>query len=55
MSSVYFRIIYCGGGGGAGFPCGSSVKNSLAMQRCRRLGSILGLGRFPGGGNGSPF
>ena len=36
-----------------GFPGGSSVKNLPASEE--DTGSILGLGRCPGKGNGNPF
>ena len=36
-----------------GFPGGSVVKNSPA--NARDTGSISGLGRFPGEGNGNPL
>ena len=36
-----------------GFPGGSVVKNPPANER--DVGSIPGLGRSPGGGNGNPF
>ena len=39
--------------GGAGFPCGSVVKNLPA--NVGDSGSIPGLGRSPGEGNGNPF
>ena len=35
-----------------GFPCGSVVKNPPA--KAGDIGSILGLGRSPGEGNGNP-
>ena len=38
----------------SGFPGGSVVK-TLSVSQCRRLGSIPGLGRSPGGGNGNPL
>ena len=39
-----------------GFPGGSVVKNLPAMQETQEMaGSIPGLGRLPGGGNGNPF
>ena len=39
-----------------GFPGGSVVKNLPVNARgIRDLGSIPGLGRSPGGGNGNPF
>ena len=37
---------------GASFPCGSVVKNLPGMQETN-IGSILGWGRSPGGGNGN--
>ena len=36
-----------------GFPCGSVVKNSTANSG--KVGSVAGLGRFPGGGNHNPL
>ena len=36
-----------------GFPSYSVVKNPL--DNAGDMGSIPGLGRFPGGGNGNPF
>ena len=36
-----------------GFPCGSVVKNLLAIARDKD--SFLGLGRYPGEGNGNPL
>ena len=37
-----------------GFPAGSVVKNPpVNAGDTRDVGSILGLGRFPGGGNGN--
>ena len=36
-----------------GFPGGSAVKNLPANAGDK--GSVLGLGRFPGGGNGNPL
>ena len=36
-----------------GFPCGSAGKESTC--NVRDLGSIPGLGRYPGGGHGNPF
>ena len=39
-----------------GFPCGTVAKNLLAnVGDSRDLGSIPGLKRFPGVGNGNPF
>ena len=38
-----------------GFPGGSVVKNLPASARDRDAGSIPGLGRSPGGGNGNPL
>ena len=40
-----------------GFPGGSDVKNTPAMQetRVRCLGSMPGLGRSPAEGNGNPL
>ena len=38
---------------GLGFPDGSAVKNPSADTG--EAGSILGLGRSPGGGNGNPL
>ena len=39
-----------------GFPGGSVVKNPPANAGdIRNVGSIPGLGRFPGGGNGNPL
>ena len=40
-----------------GFPVTQMVKNSLAMLETwvRDLGSIPGLGTYPGGGNGNPL
>jgi len=41
---------------GMGFPGGTVVKNLPANAGCTRdAGSIPGLGRSPGGGNGNPF
>ena len=38
------------------FPSGSEVKNPHAKAGdTRDVGSILGLGRYPGGGNGNPL
>ena len=37
---------------GASFPCGSVVKNLPGMQETN-IGSVLGWGRSPGGGNGN--
>ena len=37
-----------------GFPGGSVGKKKIFLQ-CRRPGSIPGLGRFSGEGNGNPF
>ena len=36
-----------------GFPCGSDGKESAC--NAGNLGSISGLGRSPGGGNGNPL
>ena len=38
-----------------GFPGGSVVKNSPANAGAGIAGSVLGLGRSPGGGNGNPL
>ena len=39
-----------------GFPGGTSGKEPACQwRRCKRLGSILGLGRSPGEGNGNPL
>ena len=41
-----------------GFPCGSAGKESayqIASCNAGNLGSFLGLGRFPGEGNGYPL
>ena len=39
-----------------GFPGGTIVKNPLANAAdAREVGSIPGLGRFPGGRNGNPL
>jgi len=38
-----------------GFLGDSVVKNLLAMQEMWKQGSILGLGRSPGEGNGNPL
>jgi len=39
-----------------GFPGGTAVKNPLANAGdAEALGSIPGLGRSPGGGNGNPL
>ena len=39
-----------------GLPGGAVVKNPLANSGdARDTGSIPGLGRFPGGGNGNPL
>ena len=39
-----------------GFPGGSAVENLLANAGdLRDVGSILGSGRFPGGGHGNPL
>ena len=41
---------------GGGFPGGAEVKNPLANAGdAGDSGSISGLGRSPGGGNGNPF
>ena len=37
-----------------GFPGGSSGKESTCNEGDTGVGSILGLGKFPGGGNGNP-
>ena len=40
----------------AGFPCGTVVKNLPANAGdARDVGSIPGLGRYPGVGNGNPL
>ena len=41
-------------------PCGASqvvlvIKNCLSLQETRDMGSIPGLGRSPGGGQGNPL
>ena len=39
-----------------GFPCGSVDKESTCNARnAEELGSIPGLGRYPGGGHGNPL
>ena len=39
-----------------GFPSGAVVKNmSASAGDTRNMGSIPGLGRFPGVGNGNPL
>ena len=39
-----------------GFPGGATVKNlSVNAGEARDVGSILGSGKSPGGGNGNPF
>ena len=37
------------------FPVGSVVKNISASRGAAEVGSIHGLGRSPGGGNGNPL
>ena len=37
------------------FPVGSVVKNISANRGAAEVGSIPGLGRSPGGGNGNPL
>ena len=38
-----------------GSPCGPVVKNPTASRHAREMGSIPGLGRSPGVGNGNPL
>ena len=38
-----------------GFPGGSVIKNSPAMQKMQEICLILRLGRSPGEGNGNPL
>ena len=38
-----------------GFPSGSDGKECLQCRGCKRHGSIPGLGRSPGEGNGNPL
>ena len=38
-----------------GFPCGSAVKNTPAMQETQRCKFIPGSGRSTGGGHGHPL
>ena len=41
---------------GGGFPCGAAVENPPASTGdTRDVGSVPGMGRFPGGGNGNPL
>ena len=48
---VYYETVLC-----QGFPGGTMVKNRPANAGdARDMGSVPGLGRFPGGGNGNPL
>ena len=52
--STFFVYLYVWTG--MGFLCGAVVKNLLANTGdTRDAGSIAGLGRSPGGGNGNPL